>query len=102
MNDEWFCVDLRGESVFFPYDPQFTAMIRLPDHVSKADKMARIDEIVDALHLRNCLDTSKTILMVFVLVLHMYVRKMKIKKAFATCHSNLSKQDNVVLPFTKI
>lgn len=35
----------------------FTAMIRLPDHVSKADKMARIDEIVDALHLRNCLDT---------------------------------------------
>lgn len=35
----------------------FTAMIRLPDHVSKADKMVRIDEIVDALHLRNCLDT---------------------------------------------
>lgn len=48
-------------------------MIRLPDHVSKADKMARIDEIVDALHLRNCLDTSKTILMVFVLVLPMYM-----------------------------
>ncbi|XP_061184373.1 uncharacterized protein LOC133192373 [Saccostrea echinata] len=35
----------------------FTAMIRLPDHVTKADKMARIDEIVDALHLRKCLDT---------------------------------------------
>ncbi|XP_056007788.1 uncharacterized protein LOC125666691 [Ostrea edulis] len=35
----------------------FTAMIRLPDHVSKADKMARIEEIVDALHLRKCLDT---------------------------------------------
>jgi hypothetical protein len=34
-------------------------MIRLPDHVSKADKMARIEEIVDALHLRKCLDTSK-------------------------------------------
>ncbi|XP_062571630.1 uncharacterized protein LOC134233657 isoform X2 [Saccostrea cucullata] len=35
----------------------FTAMIRLPDSVSKAAKMARIDEIVDALHLRKCLDT---------------------------------------------
>ena len=38
---------------------QFTAMIRLPDHVSKANKMKRIDEIVDALHLGKCLDTSK-------------------------------------------
>lgn len=47
-------------------------MIRLPDHVSKVDKMARIDEIVDALHLRDCLDTSK---MVFVLVLHIFVGK---------------------------
>ncbi|XP_061178497.1 uncharacterized protein LOC133187152 isoform X2 [Saccostrea echinata] len=35
----------------------FTAMIRLPDSVTKAEKMARIDEIVDALHLRKCLDT---------------------------------------------
>ena len=34
-------------------------MIRLPDHVSKANKMKRIDEIVDALHLGKCLDTSK-------------------------------------------
>ena len=38
---------------------QFTAMIRLPDHVSKTNKMKRIDEIVDALHLGKCLDTSK-------------------------------------------
>ncbi|XP_056008436.1 uncharacterized protein LOC125666368 [Ostrea edulis] len=36
----------------------FTAMIRLPDHVSKTNKMARIEEIVDALHLRKCLDTT--------------------------------------------
>ncbi|XP_061180331.1 uncharacterized protein LOC133188869 [Saccostrea echinata] len=35
----------------------FTAMIRLPDHVTKTDKMARMDEIIDALHLRGCLDT---------------------------------------------
>nr|XP_022319289.1 ABC transporter G family member 14-like [Crassostrea virginica] len=35
----------------------FTAMIRLPDHVSKTNKMKRIDEIVDALHLGKCLDT---------------------------------------------
>lgn len=34
-------------------------MIRLPDHVSKTNKMKRIDEIVDALHLGKCLDTSK-------------------------------------------
>lgn len=69
-------------------------MIRLPDHVSKVDKMARIDEIVDALHLRDCLDTSK---MVFVLVLHMYVGKyigftyaFNKKKALAIFHTIFS------------
>ncbi|KAK3083673.1 hypothetical protein FSP39_001247 [Pinctada imbricata] len=35
----------------------FTAMIRIPDTVAHSEKLARIDEIVDALHIRGCLNT---------------------------------------------
>lgn len=57
-------------------------MIWFFDYVLKVDKMVWIDEIVDVFYLRNCLDISKIILMVFVLVLFMYVCMMKIKKNF--------------------
>lgn len=57
-------------------------MIWFFDYVLKVDKMVWIDEIVDVFYLRNCLDISKIILMVFVLVLYMYVCMMKIKKNF--------------------
>lgn len=48
-------------------------MIWFFDYVLKVDKMVWIDEIVDVFYLRNCLDISKIILMVFVLVLFMYM-----------------------------
>ncbi|KAK3085153.1 hypothetical protein FSP39_025124 [Pinctada imbricata] len=35
----------------------FAAMIRIPDTVAHSEKLTRIDEIVDALHIRECLNT---------------------------------------------
>jgi hypothetical protein len=34
-------------------------MIRISDKVSSEDKMKQLDEVVEALGLKNCLDTSK-------------------------------------------
>ncbi|KAJ7318635.1 hypothetical protein OS493_037751 [Desmophyllum pertusum] len=36
----------------------FSAMLRLPDTLSKAEKLQKVDEIVDNLDVRKCLDTK--------------------------------------------
>lgn len=36
----------------------FSAMLRLPDTLSKADKLQKVDQIVDNLDVRRCLDTK--------------------------------------------
>lgn len=33
-------------------------MLRISDRVSYGDKMKQLDEVIDALGLKNCLDTS--------------------------------------------
>ncbi|XP_012938369.1 ABC transporter G family member 21 [Aplysia californica] len=50
------------EDIFFPNltlreTLVFTAMIRLPDKMPRQDKMDRLEEVIDALDLRKCLDT---------------------------------------------
>ncbi|KAH3768600.1 hypothetical protein DPMN_169819 [Dreissena polymorpha] len=37
---------------------QFTAMIRLPERLSREEKLKRINEIVDILDIRKCLHTG--------------------------------------------
>ena len=37
---------------------QFTAMIRLPEKMSKREKLSRMYTVVDALYLTDCLDTG--------------------------------------------
>ncbi|KAK7480394.1 hypothetical protein BaRGS_00028313 [Batillaria attramentaria] len=36
---------------------QFTTILRLPDEMSKKEKMKRMDEIIDQLDIKKCLDT---------------------------------------------
>ena len=38
---------------------QFTAMIRLPDQLNKKEKMKKMNELIDVLDLRHCVDTGK-------------------------------------------
>ncbi|KAL5006964.1 hypothetical protein ScPMuIL_015770 [Solemya velum] len=50
------------QDIFFPNltlmdTLTFAAHLRLPDEMSKADKMERVNDIVDILDLRKCLDT---------------------------------------------
>ena len=46
---------------------QFAAMIRLPDEMSKEDKMLQLQSVIDALDLNKCLNTSKSTLHTFIL-----------------------------------
>lgn len=41
---------------------QFTAQIRLPESMSEMEKRDKIDEIVENLDMKKCLNTSKLIL----------------------------------------
>ena len=41
---------------------QFTAMIRIPENVPQKDKMARLNQIVDELDIRGCLQTGLSLL----------------------------------------
>ena len=45
---------------------QFTAMIRLPDTMKKSEKIERMNEVIDELDLRHCVDTGETQMTVIV------------------------------------
>ena len=55
-------------------------MIRLSENIPKSEKLKRIDEIVDVLCLRKCLNTSK-----YTVELHIYVHQFgsRVVRAFA-------------------
>ena len=40
-------------------------MIRLPDELSKAEKMQKMNDLIDVLDLRHCVDTGE-LLVIFV------------------------------------
>ncbi|XP_052799759.1 uncharacterized protein LOC128231246 isoform X1 [Mya arenaria] len=50
-------VQLEVATSWQSWDPQFTAMIRLPESVSKEDKLQRLEDIIDALDIRKCCNT---------------------------------------------
>ena len=53
---------------------QFTAMIRLPDTMKKSEKIERMNEVIDELDLRHCVNTGEAqILSLMIQVMDTYV-----------------------------
>ena len=49
-------------------------MIRLPEKMSKDEKLSRMKNVVDALDLNNCLDTSMLVCSGFFLFLSIFLK----------------------------
>ena len=49
--------DIFFESLTVKQQLTYTALLRLPNHLSKADKLAQVDDIIDQLGIRKCENT---------------------------------------------
>ena len=49
--------DLFFESLTVKQQLTYTALLRLPNNLSKADKLAQVEQIIDQLRIRKCANT---------------------------------------------
>ena len=49
--------DLFFENLTVKQQLTYTALLRLPNHLSKSDKLAQVEQIIDQLRIRKCANT---------------------------------------------
>ena len=74
---------------YFELFSQFTAMIRLPDTMMKSEKIDRMNEVIDELDLRHCVNTGEAqILSLLTQVMVTYVTLLKQVMVTYVTHSS--------------
>jgi ABC-type multidrug transport system ATPase subunit len=54
--------DLFFESLTVKQQLTYTALLRLPNHLSRKDKLAQVEQIIDQLRIRKCANTPITLI----------------------------------------